>query len=190
MTTVTAVDPETPIIDTPKDTPLYVDLSEAGGGNTETPITVTGSTGGDTVILGDFSGQVNTGGGSDFVDASGGSSTVVAGAGNDYIISGGGSQPETGFTFASAADDPQGTGNTFLFKPGSGKDVIEGFDLTKDVIKIRNYDGIESVKDVIKHASQSGDNVVIKLGDGNKITLLGVSLKDLKKHPGDHFDVG
>lgn len=187
MTTVTAVDPETPIIDTPKDTPLFVDLSEASGGSTDTPITVTGSTGGDTVILGDFSGQVNTGGGSDFVDASGGSSTVVAGAGNDYIVSGGGTSDAKSVW---AADDPEGTGNTFLFKPGSGKDVIEGFDLAKDVIKIRNYDGIESVKDVIKNATQSGDNVVIKLGDGNKITLLGVSLKDLKKHPGDHFDVG
>lgn len=183
MSTVTAIeDPNNPIITTDPNDPLYVDLSSVTLPAGEV-VTVSGSSGGDTVILGDLEGKVNTGGGNDLVDASGGDSTVTGGAGNDYIISS--DAPSSGDAAAAASGD----GNTFVFKKGSGKDVIEGFDLKNDVIKLKNIDGIDSAKDVIKHAKQSGDNVVIKLGDGNKITLLNVDLKDLKKNPGDHFDV-
>ena len=186
MPTVTAVDASDPKITTDPNSPLYVDLSTDSG---NFDVTVKGSDGGDTVILGDFEGKVKTGDGGDLIDVSGGgSSTVTGGGGNDYIVSGGdGSGSATGAVAASG-----GSGNTFIFKEGkdgSGKDVIEGFDLDKDVIKIRGYEKIDSAKDVIKHAKQDGDNVVIKLGDGNKITLLNVDLKDLKKNPGDHFDV-
>lgn len=183
MATVTAVDPTDPIITTDPNDPLYVDLSTVTLPAGEV-VTVSGSTGGDTVILGDLEGKVNTGGGNDLVDASGGGSTVTGGAGNDYIVSSDSSS--SGDAAAAAAS---GDGNVFVFKKGSGKDVIEGFDLKNDVIKLKNIDGIDSAKDVLKHAKQSGDNVVIKLGDGNKITLLNVDLKDLKKNPGDHFDV-
>ena len=177
MGTITAVDPSDPKITTDPDTPLYVDLSSDTG---NFDVTVKGSDGGDTVILGDFEGKVNTGDGGDLVDASGGGSTVTGGGGNDYIVS-------------SDADDVAkgggGDGNTFIFKGDSGKDVFEGFDLKNDVIKLRGYDKFDNAKDVLKHAKQDGDNVVIKLGDGKKITLLDVDLKDLKKNPGDHFDV-
>ena len=179
MPTVTAVDASDPKITTDPNSPLYVDLSTDSG---NFDVTVKGSTGGDTVILGDFEGDVKTGAGGDLVDVSGGSSTVNAGTGNDYLISGGSDADR----LAAAGGD----GNTFIFKQGSGKDVIEGFDLNKDVIKLRGYDKFDTPKDVIKHAKQDGDNVIIKLGDGHKITLLNVDLKDLKKHPGDHFDVG
>lgn len=182
MATVTAVDPDNPIITTTPNNPLYVDLSGVTG--VTSTVTVSGSNGGDTVILGDLAGNVKTGGGNDLVDASGGGSTVTGGAGNDFFISGGSDGASRDAAAAAGGD-----GNKFVFKAGSGKDVIDNFDLTKDVIKLKNIDGIDSAKDVIKHAKQSGDNVVIKLGDGNKITLLNVDLKDLKKNPGDHFDV-
>jgi Ca2+-binding RTX toxin-like protein len=176
MATVTGVDASDPKITTDPNDPLYVDLS---GDTGSFDVTVTGSDGGDTVILGDFEGKVNTGDGNDLVDASGGGSTVTGGDGNDFMVS-------------SDADDVakvSGDGNKFIFKGDTGKDVIDGFDLKNDVIKLRGYDRFDNAKDVLKHAKQDGDNVVIKLGDGNKITLLNVDLKDLKKNPGDHFDV-
>jgi Ca2+-binding RTX toxin-like protein len=162
--------------------PLFVDLStDTGSFN----ITVKGSNGGDTVILGDHSGKVVTGAGGDFVDASSGGNNVNTGTGNDYIVSGGAASS----AIADAAAAAGGGGNHFVFQKGSGKDVIEGFQIGKDVIKLRGYDKFDNAKDVIKHAQQDGDNVIIKLGGGNKITLLNVDLKDLKKHPGDSFDV-
>jgi Ca2+-binding RTX toxin-like protein len=177
---------------------LYVDLTQTtvvGGSGT---LTVAGGGQGDTIITGGVAGIFRGNAGNDLINASsndsvigGGSDQLIfGGAGNDYIIGGIGNDQVTLRGAADGKADASGEGITFVFRANSGKDVIEGFDLTKDVIKLRNIDGIESVKDVLKHASQSGDNVVIKLGDGNKITLLNVDLADLKKNPGDHFDVG
>lgn len=81
--------------------------------------------------------------------------------------------------------------DTFVFGKASGKDVITDFDVKKDVIEIaKGLNGIKTVKDVLKHADQKGKDVVIDLGGGNKITLKDVKLSDLKKNPGDHFDIG
>jgi Ca2+-binding RTX toxin-like protein len=83
MATVTGVDASDPKITTDPNDPLYVDLS---GDTGSFDVTVTGSDGGDTVILGDFEGKVNTGDGNDLVDASGGGSTVTGGDGNDFMV--------------------------------------------------------------------------------------------------------
>lgn len=177
---------------------LFVDFTQTtvfGGTGT---LTVAGGSQGDTIITGGIGGVFRGNAGNDLINASsndtviggGSTQTIFGGAGNDYIIGGIGNDEVTVRGAADGKADASGEGITFVFRANSGKDVIEGFDLTKDIIKIRKIDGIESVKDVIKHASQSGDNVVIKLGDGNKITLLNVDLADLKKNPGDHFDVG
>jgi hypothetical protein len=80
--------------------------------------------------------------------------------------------------------------DTFVFHQDSGKDVVTDFDVDRDVLEIsKGLNGINTAKDVLKHASQHGHDVIINLGDGNKITLKGVDLDDLKKHPGDHFDI-
>lgn len=81
--------------------------------------------------------------------------------------------------------------DTFVFGKNSGKDIVTDFDVKHDVLQIaKGLNGIKKAADVLKHADQKGKDVVIDLGGGNKITLKGVDLSDLKKNPGDHFDIG
>jgi Ca2+-binding RTX toxin-like protein len=110
-------------------------------------------------------------GGNDTLKGLGGNDILEGGKGNDKLIGGEGK-------------------DTFVFGKNDGKDVITDFDVNKDVIEIaKGTNGIKKAGDVLDHATQKGDDVVIDLGDGNKITLKDVDLKDLKKNPGDHFDI-
>lgn len=162
-------------------TPIHIDLTSTSVLGGASANTIIGGGMGDTIITGGTLGNFRANAGNDMIDASGsatldgsaGASTIVGGAGNDYIISGG----------------PNGNANTFVFRENSGKDVIENFNLEKDVVLIRKVEGIDSVKDLLKNASQDGENVIIKLGGGNKITLLKIDLDDLKKNANDHFQV-
>jgi len=121
-------------------------------------------------------------GGDDKLFGEGGDDKLYGGSGDDRLYGGRGDDKLTG-----------GSGHdTFVFsKHNSGKDVVTDFDVKKDVLQIaKGTNGIKKPADVLDHAKQHGDNVVINLGDGNKITLKDVKLADLKKHPGDHFDIG
>jgi serralysin len=110
----------------------------------------------------------------------GGNDILNGGAGNDRIDGGQGNDKLTG----GAGKD------TFVFGKKSGKDIITDFDVKKDVLEIaKGLNGIKSAKDVLKHAVQQGKDVVIDLGNSNKITLKKVNLGDLKKKPSDHFDI-
>jgi serralysin len=110
-------------------------------------------------------------GGDDILSGKGGNDILDGGTGNDKLTGGEGS-------------------DTFVFAKNSGKDVITDFDVKKDVIEIsKGINGIKKAADVLDHAKQVGKNVVIDLGDGNKITLKDVEISDLKKNPGDHFDI-
>jgi Ca2+-binding RTX toxin-like protein len=112
----------------------------------------------------------------------GGNDTIKAGGGKDKIDGGKGNDKLSG------GDD--NVKDTFIFGAKSGKDVITDFDVKKDVLEIaKGLNGIKNAGDVLDHATQKGDNVVIDLGGGNKITLKGVDLDDLKKDPKAHFDI-
>jgi Ca2+-binding RTX toxin-like protein len=135
----------------------------------------------DNVIHGkSFKDMLFGNGGDDKLYGNGGKDQLSGGTGDDKLVGGIGNDKLTG-----------GNGHdTFVFGANSGKDVITDFDVKKDVLQIdKGLNGIKKAADVLKHASQHGDNVVINLGDGNKITLKDVKLSDLKKHPGDHFDI-
>lgn len=113
----------------------------------------------------------------------GGNDKLFAGDGKDKLIGGEGDDQLTGDGGGSFAD-------SFIFGRNSGKDVVTDFQVDKDVLVIRKgINGINKASDVLDHAAQKGKNVVIDLGDGNKITLKNIDLDDLKKSPDDHFDV-
>lgn len=113
--------------------------------------------------------------GNDKLYGEGDEDRLIGGAGNDILTGDG-----PGKAFA----------DTFVFKSGSGEDVITDFQVNKDVLVIqKGLNGIKKASDVLDHAAQKGKNVIIDLGDGNKITLKNVDLDDLKKNPGDHFDI-
>lgn len=136
---------------------------------------------GDNTIIGkSFGEKLFGGGGDDKVYGQGGNDVINGGSGDDLIGGGKGDDKLIG-----------GNGmDTFVFKKDSGKDIITDFNTKNDVLKIaQGLNGIKKPSDVLEHASQKGKDVIINLGDGNKITLKNVDLDDLKKHPGDHFDI-
>jgi Ca2+-binding RTX toxin-like protein len=128
--------------------------------------------------------RIYAGGGDDIVRGLGGNDKLVGESGKDTLIGGTGNDILTGDSTKSSYAD------VFVFGKDSGKDIITDFEVGKDMLQIRKgLNGIKDADDVLDHAKQKGKNVVIDLGDGNKITLKNVDLDDLKKSPGDHFDV-
>ncbi len=138
-------------------------------------------------------------GGDDKLFGEGGDDKLYGGKGDDKLYGGVGDDklfggPGNDKLYGGRGDDQLSGGSgkdTFVFsKHNSGKDVVTDFNVKKDVLQIaKGTNGIKKPADVLDHAKQHGDNVVINLGDGNKITLKNVDLADLKKHPGDHFDI-
>ena len=123
-------------------------------------------------------------GGKDRIFGFGGNDKLNGGGGKDFLDGGEGNDTLTGDATKGSSKD------IFHFGENSGKDVITDFEVGKDMLEIqKGLNGIKKPEDVLDHASQNGKNVVIDLGDGNKITLKNVDLDDLKKHPGDNFDI-
>jgi Ca2+-binding RTX toxin-like protein len=122
-------------------------------------------------------------GGNDKIKGLEGADTIDGGKGND-TLTGDKAKVESDKAKVESYKD------TFVFGKASGKDTITDFDVKKDILQIKSgLNGIKKAADVLKHADQKGKDVVIDLGGGNKITLKDVKLADLKKHPGDHFDI-
>jgi serralysin len=129
--------------------------------------------------------RIYGGGGDDTLRGFGGNDVLVGEAGKDRLIGGTGDDVLTGDGTSKST-----YADTFVFGKNSGKDIITDFQVGKDMLEIaKGLNGIKKATDVLDHATQKGKNVVIDLGDGNKITLKDVKLADLKKHPGDNFDI-
>jgi Ca2+-binding RTX toxin-like protein len=134
---------------------------------------------------GDFGKNLN-----DRLWGQGGDDKLFGESHNDRLYGGDGNDVLSGGTGNDKLYGGDGA-DTFVFGGGKGgNDVVTDFDIKKDIIQIaKGTNGIKSADDVLDHAKQHGKNVVIDLGHGNKITLKDVDLGDLKKHPGDHFDI-
>ncbi len=96
-----------------------------------------------------------------------GADTLSGGAGADILIGGAGSDVLTG----GAGDD------LFRFASGDGADTIADFTDGEDRIDLEAYDLVGGFAGL--NASQSGQDVVIDLGGGDRITLTGVELSTL-----------
>lgn len=146
--------------------------------------TVLGSSG-DNILQGtSLRDRILAQGGDDIARGLGGNDTIIGGGGRDALIGG------TGNDLLTGDGNRHGYADVFVFGKSSGKDIVTDFEVGKDMLQIlKGLNGIKKADDVLDHARQSGKNVVIDLGDGNKITLQNVDLHDLKKNPGDHFEV-
>ena len=146
--------------------------------------TIAGNGDGGTLDGSPLRDRIYAGRGDDVVRGFGGNDKIVGESGRDTIIGGEGNDVLTGDTAKNTFAD------LFVFGPNSGKDIVTDFEVGKDMLQIfKGLNGIKNADDVIDHAQQKGKDVVIDLGDGNKIKLKNVDLDDLKKNPGDHFDV-
>jgi Ca2+-binding RTX toxin-like protein len=119
-------------------------------------------------------------GGDDHLFGNQGKDHLFGGDGDDFLTGGPGKDKLTG-----------GDGeDTFVFNKGSGKDVVVDFDLDQDILQIMATNKIKEPEDVLKQAKQlNNGDVQINLGKGGKIILKNTDLNELKKNPGDHFDI-
>jgi hypothetical protein len=68
--------------------------------------------------------------------------------------------------------------DTFFFNPEGGNDIITDFGTGDDVIDLSAFTGM-GYDNVILNSTQTEDGVNIDLGNGNSVTLVGVSLDSL-----------
>jgi Ca2+-binding RTX toxin-like protein len=148
-----------------------------------------GTSGDDTIIGKSFADQLFGRGGNDVLKGMRGGDKLVGGRGDDTLLGGRGNDILKGNT----GDDKLTGGfgaDRFIFNKGMGKDVITDFDVDKDILQIpKGMNGILKPSDVLKNATQVGDDVIIKLGPVASIKLKNVTLAELKDQPGSHFDI-
>jgi VCBS repeat-containing protein len=94
---------------------------------------------------------------------------IIVGSESDDILTGlGGDDTLTGGLGA----------DTFFFNPEGGNDIITDFGTGDDVIDLSAFTGM-GYDNVILNSTQTEDGVNIDLGNGNSVTLVGVSLDSL-----------
>jgi Ca2+-binding RTX toxin-like protein len=118
--------------------------------------------------------------GNDFshtIQGNNGANTLTGGTGADTLFGYGGSDS----LFGGAGADK------FVFAHGTGQDTIGDFVAGTDKIDLTAI-GFASYQDVINATHDVGGNAVIDLGNGDQVTLTGVTTAQL--HSGDFIGVG
>ncbi len=158
---------------------------------------INGGDGDDVITAGRGDDDVDGGEGNDFIDGGRGDDNIEGGAGNDVIEGGRGDDNINGgagddLVCAGSGDDMinGGTGNDrleggsgddiFVFEMGTGQDTVLDFDSGRDELDLTDF-GFTSFADVQAAAEEDGDDLVIDLGNGDSVTLVGVSEADLSQ---------
>lgn len=98
---------------------------------------------------------------------------LVGGNGADTLAGGKGNDELTG--------DHQGTSDaadTFVFSTGDGHDQVMDYTEFSDILDITNWKGIDNLADVLSHAHNSDEGLLIKLGH-DSLLLFGFTKADL-----------
>jgi len=111
------------------------------------------------------------------IQGNNGANTLTGGTGNDTLFGYGGNDT----LFGGAGADK------FVFAHGTGQDSIGDFVAGTDKIDLTAI-GFASYQDVINATHDVGGNAVIDLGNGDQLTLTGVTTAQL--HSGDFIGVG
>ena len=111
------------------------------------------------------------------IQGNNGANTLTGGTGNDTLFGYGGNDT----LFGGAGADK------FVFGHGTGQDTIGDFVTSTDKIDLTAI-GFASYQDVINATHDVGGNAVIDLGNGDQLTLTGVTTAQL--HSGDFIGVG
>jgi Ca2+-binding RTX toxin-like protein len=137
-----------------------------GSGHTDTLVSIEnigGSQGSDIIAGSNGVNELNGEGGDDSIQGHRGNDILRGGAGRD------------GFAFQSHC----------------GKDVIEDFShADHDFISLVNFDTFGDFVDLKKHhLTEKNGNAVIDLGDGDRLTLIGIDADSLQKQDFQIFDI-
>jgi len=150
--------------------------------------TITGTSGFDVLeVTAGFQGLAG-GGGTDLLLGADSDDGLDGGNGNDWLFGGAGADNLTGGKGNDILTGGDGE-DVFVFTAKSGKDIITDFDVNNDVLQIAKSKLIKNVGDVIQHAKQHGDDLVITLGKGQTITLKDVTKAEFKLDAAGHIDV-
>ncbi|CAN7372189.1 PQQ-dependent sugar dehydrogenase [Rhizobium sp. LjRoot254] len=128
------------------------------------------------------------GDGDDELHGGTGDDSLYGGIGNDSLF---GDEDDDRLAGGIGNDTLEGGAGTdlFVFRTGSGHDVISDFDVAgddHDVLGLAGLKGIESFRDLRRnHMSTDGDDVVIRVGS-DRIVLENIDVSDLKAV---HFDL-
>ena len=115
---------------------------------------VYGNAGNDTIWAGTGGGELYGGDGNDVIHGSSGNTTLNGGAGNDILYGGAGV-------------------DCFVYGDGHGQDTVYGFESNKDFVDLYDYSSMPAM-------SESGSDVVLKVKDGESITLKDAAGKIVK----------
>jgi serralysin len=136
-----------------------------------------GDVGDDIVFGGADNDMVNGNIGSDIIIGDSGNDTIRGGQGDDQIFGGEGIDT----IFGDKGNDRLnggGGGDIFIFRPGFGADILEGFDLPGAGIGDRlqiSSSLATTASEVLGKATLNADSVFIDFTGGNTITILGIS---------------
>lgn len=148
---------------------------------------LTGGAGDDALSGGSGDDLLYGGIGNDLLDGGTGNDTLMGGAGDDTLDGGAGTDRLSGnvgddILSGGGGDDTlfgDDGSDVFAFGASSGADVIEDFSVGTDTIRVTaglNGSGIETSADMLSRITTLDDgSAQIDLGDGNTVTLSGVS---------------
>jgi hypothetical protein len=92
----------------------------------------------------------------------------------------------TGGAISTAGGDAPVEGDTFHFAPGIGAVTVSHFNVASDTIVLEGYDFVANYDDLFTALESNGDafhgDAVIDLGNGDSITVAGVSQSYLQQH--------
>jgi Ca2+-binding RTX toxin-like protein len=114
---------------------------------------------------------------SHLIQGNNGANVLTGGSGNDTLYGYGGNDS----LFGGAGADK------FVFAHGTGQDTVGDFVSGTDKLDLTAF-GFASYQDVINATHDVGGNAVIDLGNGDQVTLTGVTTAQL--HSGDFVGVG
>lgn len=149
------------------------DRIKAGGGNDH----VSGGTGSDRIAGQGGHDRVFGGEGNDTLRGNGGNDLIEGGAGADVLKGGGGNDTLSGGTEDDLLIGQRGS-DTFVFSAGFDNDRIRGFALGQDALMLDQglWTGVLTAAEVVdQFASVVNNHTVFDFGDGDTLTLLGVT---------------
>ncbi|MBX2866785.1 hypothetical protein KTR10_02440 [Candidatus Kaiserbacteria bacterium] len=148
---------------------------------------IAGTEGDDTLGGGSGADVIRDHGGDDLVFGGAGDDTIIVVSGDNVVFGGVGNDTIEIFegendVYSGAGDDLIGSGfdaDTFHFATGHGNDTIEWFDELDTLYLVNTTTDFQSVDDVIAHATNVTDGVLIDTGGGDSILLQDLSVDDL-----------
>jgi len=145
-------------------------VSNNHGVTTDSMLTVLVTHPGKTYLTGPEGGTIRGGSGTEVLDGTSGNMTVTAGTGAQWLVGGTGDT----LTGGSGAD-------TFMFAPGFGKETIDNFNTTHDVIDlpkmlVANFAAVHADMQIF------GANTLIELDAADAITISQVATQQLHAH--------